>query len=137
MRRIADLIDQAKVNAGINYSGVAERLNRSRQTVSNWRHGERVPEDEEIIALARMAGQDPDPWLAVAQAARSTGPAQARWEAIAKRLGVAAAIALCAIGVSNLLNFQEVYMAGLYLMSTAAALLAAWLIHALRRPELA
>lgn len=92
--RIRDLIDKARDETGANYTEIAARLNRSKQLVSNWRSGAKVPEDADIIALARMAKDRPEPWLATAQAARTHGEARDRWEAIAKHLGAAAAVVL-------------------------------------------
>lgn len=100
MATIGDLIDKARAKTGLNFSQISERLDRSKQLVNNWRSGERIPGDGDVIALARMAGEDMDHWLAVAQAARSDGEAKARWESIAKRLGAAAAMVLCAVGIS-------------------------------------
>lgn len=102
MTTIARLIDKARLKSGSNYSQIGERLKRSRQTISNWRSGERVPEDDEVIALAHMAGEDADGWLAVAQAARTDGAAKRHWEAIAKRLGVAATVLLVLGGLTAL-----------------------------------
>lgn len=100
METIADLIDAAKARTGANYTDIGERLDRSKQLITNWRSGVKVPTDGDVMALARMAGQDVDKWLAIAQAARTEGEAKTRWENIAKRLGAAAAMVLCAIGLS-------------------------------------
>ena len=100
MDTIADLIEAARARTGANYTEIAERLDRSKQLVTNWRKGDKVPADGDVMALARMAGQDADKWLAIAQAARTEGEAKARWEHIAQRLGNAAAVALCAIAFS-------------------------------------
>lgn len=133
MANIATLIDLAKDRTGANYSEIAQRLDRSKQLISNWRRGEKVPADSEVIALARMAGEDADPWLAVAQAARTTGPTQARWESIARKLGIAAAVALCAIGTANYLIPMESAIASVPLMFVCLTLIAL----ALRPPEAA
>ena len=92
--QIRDLIDKARTATGANYTEIAQRLGRSKQLVSNWRSGAKVPEDDDVMALARMAGERPDSWLAIAQAARSHGAARSRWEAIAKQLGAAAVVVL-------------------------------------------
>lgn len=86
MSNIASLLDLACNRSGLNQSAVASRLHRSRQTVTNWKSGQRIPEDQEVIALAKLAGEDPDTWMAIAQAARSEGIARTHWQRIARRL---------------------------------------------------
>lgn len=120
MAQIADLIDRARQHSGVNQAEIAARLNRSRQTVTNWKSGERVPEDEEVIALAKLAGDDPDGWLAVAQAARTNGIPRRHWQAIARRLGIAATFALCAVGTSYALDSSGEPVATMSLMFCAA-----------------
>lgn len=100
MESIADLIEAAKLRTGASYTEIGERLDRSKQLITNWKSGVKVPTDGDVMALARMAGENVDKWLAIAQAARTDGEAKARWEQIAKRLGAAAAMILCAIGFS-------------------------------------
>jgi transcriptional regulator with XRE-family HTH domain len=89
---IADLIDAAKARTGVTYTEIGERLDRSKQLVANWRSGNKVPTDGDVMALARMAGEDMDKWLAIAQAARSEGDAKVRWQQIAKRLAATTAL---------------------------------------------
>lgn len=101
MQTIADLIDAAKARTGANYTELGTRLDRSKQLITNWRSGAKVPTDGDVMALARMAGQDVDKWLAIAQAARTEGEAKTRWEKIARKLGAAAAMVLCALGISG------------------------------------
>src|SRR5690606_30683627 len=71
---------------------IGERLDRSKQLITNWRSGKKVPTDGDVMALARMAGENADKWLAIAQAARTEGDAKARWQAIARRLSATAAL---------------------------------------------
>lgn len=97
MDTIADLIDAAQARTGASSIDIAGRLDRSKQLVSNWKSGAKVPTDGDVMALARMAGQDADRWLAVAQAARTEGEAKARWQHIAQRLAGTAATLLVAI----------------------------------------
>lgn len=97
MDTIADLIEAARKRTGATYTDISERLDRSKQLITNWKSGKKVPTDGDVLALARMAGENADKWLAIAQAARTEGEAKTRWEQIARKLS-AAAIAL-AIGV--------------------------------------
>lgn len=92
METIADLIDAAKARTGANYTDIGERLDRSKQLITNWRSGVKVPTDGDVMALARMAGEDVDKWLAIAQAARTEGEAKARWQSIARRLAATATL---------------------------------------------
>lgn len=101
MESMTTLIDKARLKSGLNYTEIGTRLDRSKQLVTNWRKGAKVPGDGDVMALSRMAGEDPDKWLAIAQAARSEGEARARWNNIAKKLAATTAMAaLCAIGLS-------------------------------------
>jgi hypothetical protein len=92
MDTIADLIEAAKLRTGASYTEIGDRLDRSKQLVTNWKSGNKVPTDGDVMALARMAGEDMDKWLAIAQAARSEGDAKARWQQIAKRLAATATL---------------------------------------------
>ncbi|MGB3389403.1 MAG: hypothetical protein WBA88_15625, partial [Pseudaminobacter sp.] len=103
MQTIADLIDAAKKRTGANYTDISERLDRSKQLITNWRSGKKVPTDGDILALARMAGENADKWLAIAQAARTEGEAKTRWEQIARRLAAVTA----GIGVIALAYFHR------------------------------
>lgn len=100
METIADLIDAAQARTGASSIDIAGRLDRSKQLVSNWKSGAKVPTDGDVMALARMAGQDADRWLAVAQAARTEGEAKARWQHIAQRLAGTAATLLLGIALA-------------------------------------
>lgn len=101
MHAIANLLDRARKHSGIGSdSALAERLGRSRQALSHWRVGYKVPEDDQVMALARLAGEDQGPWLLLAQAARTTGAAHEAWVALARRLGAAASITLMLFAVS-------------------------------------
>lgn len=107
MDTIADLIDAAKARTGANFTEIGERLDRSKQLITNWRSGKKVPTDGDVMALARMAGEDADKWLLIAQAARTEGEAKARWERMARRLAASAAAFLLAIGVATNLVFPN------------------------------
>lgn len=107
MKSIADLLDEARKASGLaSDNALAKRLGTTRQVVSQWRHGDSYPGEEKITALAHMARADAGEWLVRVQAARSDGNARRHWEDIAKRLGIAAAIALCAVGTAIPLNLQ-------------------------------
>ena len=127
--RIRDLIDKARDETGSNYTEIAARLNRSKQLISNWRSGAKVPEDDDVIVLARLARERPEPWLATAQAARTRGEARDRWEAIAKQLGAAAAVVLAVAlpwPAQSALTVQAEQAADIYIMRNWMRRLVAW-----------
>lgn len=141
MDTIADLIDAAKARTGATYTEIGERLERSKQLISNWRSGEKVPTDGDVMALARMAGQDMDKWLAIAQAARSEGDAKARWVSIAKRLAATATLLAVVVFPALPERAQAAGMAaqeaslGIMRNGWWGRLLLTWLAHRLRRPK--
>jgi hypothetical protein len=95
-------MDKARTRRGIPTDmALAERLGRSRAIVSEWRAGTRYPDEDLIVALAEMAGDDPAEWLVAVKAVRGDGKAGKVWAALAKRLGATAALVLCAIGFSG------------------------------------
>ena len=92
---ITALIDKAREHSGIpSDNQIAERFGITRQVVSQWRSGKSVPSDERILALSRMAGAAPGPFLVAAAAARSHGEAARAWSALARQLGAAAVVTL-------------------------------------------
>lgn len=54
---------------------LAERLGRSRAVVSEWRAGKSYPDEDLIVALAELAGDDPGEWLLAIKAVRTEGKA--------------------------------------------------------------
>lgn len=97
MAIVAALLDKARATRSIPSDlALAERLGISRQAVSNWRHGDKFPDEETIAQLALLAGDDPAQWLVAIKAVRTDGAAGKAWAALAKRLGAAAAVLLVA-----------------------------------------
>ncbi|WP_223621031.1 helix-turn-helix transcriptional regulator [Lysobacter sp. ESA13C] len=95
MKTIADLIDHARARSGIaTDSAMGVRLGKSKQTMSQWRSGVRNPEDDDVVRLCRIAGEEPAEWLLIAQVARTTGAAHDAWLALARKFGAAASVAL-------------------------------------------
>lgn len=139
MNAVAQLMDLAKARKGIETDmALAERLGRSRQTTSHWRNGVKCPEDDQVMELAKLAAEDPAPWLVAVQAQRSTGSAAATWAALARKLGAAAAVLLY-IGAmtpspaaAQTLVFEG-NSPGLYIMSSLRRF-ASWLRRSLTLP---
>ncbi|EFF49016.1 conserved hypothetical protein [Xanthomonas citri pv. aurantifolii str. ICPB 10535] len=92
-------MDKARAKRGLTSdSAIAVELKRSRQVVSQWRNGDAYPDEDLIVSLAEMAGDDPSEWLVAVRAIRSEGKAGKAWAALAKRLAATTLIFLCAIG---------------------------------------
>ncbi|MBD9377958.1 DUF3693 domain-containing protein [Pseudoxanthomonas sp. PXM04] len=99
MSIVGTLIDKARARAGIaSDSALAATFGVHRQAVSKWRTGDAYPDEEHIAEMAVLAGDDPAQWLVAIKAVRTEGKAGKVWAALAKRLGAAAAVVLCAIG---------------------------------------
>ncbi|WP_176140740.1 DUF3693 domain-containing protein [Pseudoxanthomonas indica] len=101
MSIVATLLDKARARRGIPTDmALAERLGRSRAVVSEWRAGKSYPDEDLIVALAELAGDDPGEWLLAIKAIRTEGKAGKVWASLAKRLATASAVLLCAIGLA-------------------------------------
>lgn len=103
MSIVATLLDKARARKGIaSDNALAQHLGTNRQVVSQWRHGDSYPSEDNIAELAEMAGDDPVQWLVAVKAVRSEGKARKAWTALAKRLAAVTA----GIGVIALAYFQ-------------------------------
>lgn len=120
----ATLLDKAKMSISpANYSALADRLGVSRQYVSRWKMGlEPIPE-KHIAPLCRLAHVDEAEWWLLLQADTAKGNERNRVLRLAQRLGIAAAVALCAIGTANYLIPMDSAIASVPLMFVAAVLL--------------
>ena len=97
MAIVATLLDKARTRRGIPTDmALAERLGRSRAVVSEWRAGKSYPDEDLIVTLAQLAGDDPGEWLLAVKAVRTDGAAGKIWAQLAKRLGAAATVLLMA-----------------------------------------
>lgn len=56
------LLDKAKESSSSDYK-TAKMLGVTPQIVSDWRHGRRKPQPEDMALLAAIAGMDPEAWL--------------------------------------------------------------------------
>lgn len=92
-----ELIDKAAKVAG-NDAKLAVKLGVSRQTVSNWRKGERPCPPADVALLAHVAGLEADAWGARALIAQHEGTAKGELlkQALKKALlATGAAIVTC------------------------------------------
>lgn len=101
MSIVGTLIDKARARSGITSDNqLAAHFGVNRQAVSKWRTGDAYPDEENIVHMAQMAGDDPVEWLVAVKAIRSEGSAGKAWTSLAKRIGAVTALVLCAIGFS-------------------------------------
>ena len=97
MAIVATLLDKARARRGIPTDmALAERLGRSRAVVSEWRAGKSYPDEDLIVALAQLAGDEPGQWLIAIKAVRTEGAAGKVWADLAKRLGASVAVLVAA-----------------------------------------
>lgn len=108
-----------------NASALAARLGVSRQQVSRWKNGHDPMPQEHAVAAAKIAHLDPGEWWLLIELEQSTGEVRRSIGAIARRLGLTATVALCAIALPYLIDSSEQITAGMYLMFTVATLAAA------------
>jgi len=102
MSIVGTLIDKARARSGITSDNqLAAHFGVNRQAVSKWRTGDAYPDEENIVHMAQMAGDDPVEWLVAIKAIRSEGSAGKAWASLAKRIGAVTALVLCAIGFSG------------------------------------
>jgi transcriptional regulator with XRE-family HTH domain len=91
------LLDKAAAACSpANFTALAARLHVSRQTVSQWRKGEIPLPDARIVELCAIAHEDPADWLVTIHADEG-GKVGAAWARVARRLGIAASVALAAL----------------------------------------
>lgn len=143
MAIVGTLLDKARAKRGIPTDmALGERIGKSRQVISQWRAGSTWPEEDMVVKLAEMAGDEPAQWLVAIKAVRSDGAAAKVWASLAKRLGAVAAVLLVAA-----LPFGAQAKAGSHFAinpDTAHyvtrlgyywGVLRDWLAHRLHRPE--
>ncbi|MFW9572276.1 DUF3693 domain-containing protein [Xanthomonas euvesicatoria pv. euvesicatoria] len=80
--------------------GLAEQMGVSSGIVSQWKLGNKPIPDERIQQLARIAGQEAGPWLLLIHSEQDQGDLGREWAKLYKRLGMTAAVILCAIGIA-------------------------------------
>ncbi|SMQ99287.1 Phage related protein [Xanthomonas fragariae] len=80
--------------------GLAEQMGVTSAALSEWNKGHKPIPDERIRQLAKIAGQDPGPWLLLIHSEQDQGELGREWAKLYKRLGITAAGILCAIGIA-------------------------------------
>lgn len=90
---VMQLIDRAKSEAGISTdSGLAERLGVTKQAVSNWRHGTKLPDPVACEKLAVLSGFPLNQVIGVVGEARAISTAEKR---VWRKLAAAIFVSLC------------------------------------------
>lgn len=111
MRNIASYMDEGIAKKMVkNDAAIAKSLGVKSATVSRWRSGERAPDEEEAIALARLIGHPEEELIAASAAARTKSPAaKAVWARIVKHYAVAASLmgVAAALGVTLFLTNHQ------------------------------
>lgn len=100
---------------------LAERIGVSHTKVSEWKTGKKPVPDERIQQLAKVAGQEPGPWLLLIKSEQDEGDLGRLWAKLAKQLtAVAGVVALCAMPIATFAVKTADYVGqvgGLHLMS--------------------
>lgn len=81
--------------------GLSEQMGIKVASLSAWKIGASPLPDERITQLAKIAGQDPGPWLLLIHSEQDQGDLGREWAKLYKRLGMTAATILCAMGLAS------------------------------------
>ncbi|WP_064027547.1 MULTISPECIES: hypothetical protein [Methylomonas] len=92
MRTINEYFEDLKAKTGSDYA-TAKRLEIRKESLSNMRKRGQVS-DETAIKMADLLGVDRGELLLAAAMARSEGDTKSAWDALARRLNVAAGVVL-------------------------------------------
>jgi len=79
--------------------GLAEQIGVTVASLSEWNTGKRPIPDDRIQQLAKIAGQDPGPWLLLIRSEQDGGELGREWAKLYKRLAGTAVLAALAIGL--------------------------------------
>lgn len=101
MDTLTKLLDKARdACSPSNDSALARKLRVKPSAISNYRTGVSLPKPALAERLARIAGEDPAPWVLMIEAERAAERSPddaATWSRIAKRLAAAAGILMLAV----------------------------------------
>lgn len=77
---------------------LAERMDIAHGVLYEWKNGTKPLPDDRIRQIARIANQDPGPWLLMIKSEQDEGELGRVWAKLAKQLGATAVlIVLCAM----------------------------------------
>ncbi|QDS18162.1 DUF3693 domain-containing protein [Xanthomonas arboricola] len=75
---------------------LSERMGIAHGVLYEWRDGKKPVPDERIQQIAKIAGQDPGPWLLLIHSEQDQGDLGREWAKLYKRLGIAVlGVVLC------------------------------------------
>lgn len=95
MHTLDEYIDRAVERTGLTDRQLGIFLGKGRATVSHWRCKRTWPADGTMIALAEVAGMDPEQALIDLNIWRSTGETRRIYQRLADHLAGSTAAALC------------------------------------------
>lgn len=79
---------------------LAEQMGVTVATLSEWNTGKRPIPDERIQQLAKLAGQEPGPWLLLIHSEQDGGELGRTWAALAKQLGAVTMAVMLVVGMA-------------------------------------
>lgn len=79
--------------------GLAEQMGITVSSLSDWKVGKSPIPDDRIQQLAKIAGQDPGPWLLLIHSEQDGGELGREWAKLYKRLAGTAVLAALAVGI--------------------------------------
>ena len=125
MANVAVLLDKVRNTRSIaSDNALALSLHVTRQTVSQWRHGDAYPDEDRIAQLAELAGEDAGGWLLLMKAERTEGRTKKAYQSLVKQLGIAAMLGIVlmpgSVYATHLSHFAII--PGLSIMSTSTRL---------------
>lgn len=126
MSSTAKLLDRWMKARGLTtQTAAAAALGTKPSTVNNWLRGVSQAAPAYIRKMADDLGEQAAGWVLLVESERARDAADRKaLAALAKSLGVAAAVALCAIATPYLIDFHGSIAAPMYLMFTVATLAA-------------
>lgn len=98
MTALAELIAHARTHSGAaSDTELGGQVGVSRQTLNEWRAGEKRITDEHLARLIELAGADPSVAIQVRASLAKSAQERRLWTALARRIGVAATLAAAAL----------------------------------------
>ena len=108
--RLLDKYQETRSLPSDNAAAIALGIHRA--TVSGWRQRGTQAEAHVIAQMAHAIGDDPGKWLALVESERARSDADRKaWAAVARQLGAAAVLALCAVAPTLIAALSTAYAA--------------------------